>query len=99
MAADDRTALERLCRYMARPAVASARVSVLLDGNVAWRVKTPRSAVATHRVMTPMEFMARLSALVLPPRTPLVRYHGVVAPDSPWRVAVVPRMRRACDGP
>ncbi len=40
--------------------------------------------------MTPMEFMARLAALVPPPRTPLVRYHGVLAPNSPWRVAVVP---------
>ena len=28
--ADDRDALERLCRYMARPAVAAGRVSVLL---------------------------------------------------------------------
>jgi len=87
---EDREALERLCRYMARPAVASGRVSVLPDGNVAYRVKSPRSAGATHRVMTPMEFMARLSALVPPPRTPLVRYHGVLAPNSPWRVAVVP---------
>jgi hypothetical protein len=90
VAADDRDALERLCRYMARPAVASGRVSVLPDGNVAYRVKSPRSAGATHRVMTPMEFMARLSALTPPPRTPLVSYHGVVAPNSPWRVAVVP---------
>ncbi len=90
VAADDRGALERLCRYMARPAVASGRVSVLPDGNVAYRVKSPRSAGATHRVMTPMEFMGRLSALVPPPWTPLVRYHGVVAPNSPWRVAVVP---------
>nr|MBK7070558.1 transposase [Deltaproteobacteria bacterium] len=34
--------------------------------------------------MTPMEFMGRLSAVVAPPRTPLVRYHGVLAPNSPW---------------
>jgi len=90
VAGDDRTALERLCRYMARPAVASGQVSVLPDGNVAYRVRSPRSAGATHRVMTPMEFMARLSALVPPPRSPLVRYQGVLAPNSPWRVAVVP---------
>jgi hypothetical protein len=90
VAANDRDGLERLCRYMARPAVASGRVTRLPDGNVAYRVKSPRSTGATHRVMTPMEFMARLSALVPPPRTPLVRYHGVVAPNSPWRVAVVP---------
>nr|MBK7063943.1 transposase zinc-binding domain-containing protein [Deltaproteobacteria bacterium] len=60
--ADDRSALERLCWYMARPAVAAGRVTRLPDGNVA------------YRVMGPMEFMARLSALVPPPRTPLVRY-------------------------
>jgi hypothetical protein len=90
VAADERDALERLCRYMARPAVAAGRVSVLPDGNVAYRVKSPRSTGATHRVMTPMEFMARLSAPVPPPRTPRVRYHGVVAPNSPRRVAVVP---------
>ncbi|MBK6532506.1 MAG: transposase [Deltaproteobacteria bacterium] len=81
VAADDRDGLERLCRYMARPAVASGRVRVLPDGNVVYRVKSPRSAGATHRVMTPMEFMARLSALVAPPRTPLVRYQGVLAPE------------------
>ena len=40
--------------------------------------------------MTPVEFIARLAALVPPPRHPLVRYHGVFAPHSPWRVAVVP---------
>ncbi|MBK6531357.1 MAG: transposase [Deltaproteobacteria bacterium] len=82
VAGDDRAGAERLCRYMARPAVASGRVTRLPDGNVAYRVKSPRSAGATHRVMTPMEFIARLSALVPPPRSPLVRHHGVLAPIS-----------------
>ena len=101
VAAEDRDALERLCRYMARPAVAAGRVSVLPDGTVAYRVKSPRSAGATHRLMTPMEFMARWSTRVPPPRAPLVRYHGVIAPNSPWRVAVVPRptvAARTCPG-
>ena len=88
--ASDRVGLERLCRYMGRPPVATGRVSVLPDGNVAYRVKSPRSAAKTHRIMTPVEFIARLAALVPPPRHPLVRYHGVLAPNSPWRVAVVP---------
>ncbi len=88
--ASDRVGLERICRYMGRPPVATGRVSVLPDGNVAYRVKSPRSAAKTHRIMTPVEFIARLAALVPPPRHPLVRYHGVFAPHSPWRVAVVP---------
>ncbi|MFM7299434.1 MAG: transposase [Planctomycetota bacterium] len=40
--------------------------------------------------MEPLEFMARLAALVPPPRHPLGRYHGVFAPNSPWRGAVIP---------
>ena len=35
--------------------------------------------------------MARLSALIAPPRYPLTRYHGVLAPHSPHRAKVVPR--------
>ncbi|MDB4928730.1 MAG: transposase [Myxococcaceae bacterium] len=91
VAANDRDGLERIpvCRCMARPVVASGRVARQPDGKVAWRVKPPRSA-GDASVITPMELMARLSALVPPPRTPLVRYQGVVAPNSPWRVAVVP---------
>jgi hypothetical protein len=50
--------------------------------------------------MTPMELMARLSAIIAPPRYPLVRYSGVLGPRSSWRRDVVPKQReppRACD--
>jgi hypothetical protein len=36
--------------------------------------------------MTPLELLARLAALVPPPRYPLVRYHGVLAPHATWLV-------------
>jgi hypothetical protein len=49
--------------------------------------------------MTSLEFMARLAALVPPPRLPLLRYHGVFAPRSPWRREVVPRPRDPRRGP
>ncbi|MEN9581909.1 MAG: hypothetical protein RJA70_4918 [Pseudomonadota bacterium] len=42
------------------------------------------------RVMTPMQFMARLAALIPPPRHPLIRFHGVFAPHSRFRKQVVP---------
>jgi Putative transposase len=49
--------------------------------------------------MTPVELLARLSALVPPPRYPLVRYHGVFAPHAKRRIAVVPRPERTrCTG-
>jgi len=36
----------------------------------------------THLVIEPLDFMARLAALVPPPRMHLTRYHGVFAPHS-----------------
>jgi len=92
--AEDRAALERLCRYVARPAVCGERVEALEDGRVAYRLKQPRHGGETHRVMSGREFMARLVALIPPPRSPLVRYHGVFAPNSPWRAVIVPGPRR-----
>src|SRR5262245_13367351 len=50
-------------------------------------MKTPRRG-STHRVMTPVELLARLAILVPPPYFPLVRYHGVFAARSSWRALV-----------
>ena len=36
----------------------------------------------THIVMSPLEFMQRLAALVPRPRLHLIRFHGVLAPRS-----------------
>src|SRR5271155_5187772 len=38
-----------------------------------------------------MEFMARLAALLPPPKIPFVRYHGVFASRSSWRPLVTPK--------
>jgi hypothetical protein len=45
--------------------------------------------------MEPLEFLARLAALVPPPRTPLIRFHGAIAPNFPHRGAVVALAPRA----
>ena len=39
--ADDRQALEQLCRYITRPAVANERVQTNAAGQVVLRLKTP----------------------------------------------------------
>jgi hypothetical protein len=44
-------------------------------------------------VLEPLDFMARLAALVPPPRMHLTRYHGVFAPHSSWRAAITPARR------
>jgi hypothetical protein len=41
--------------------------------------------------MTGTELLARIAALVPPPRFPLVRYHGCFAPAHIWRRSVVPK--------
>ena len=45
----------------------------------------------THLVMSPLEFMQRLAALVPRPRLHLIRFHGVLAPNAKLRALVVPQ--------
>jgi hypothetical protein len=96
----DRKGRESLVRYMLRPAIAVERVSILRDGAIAYRTKYRTRSGATHRVMTPIEFMCRLAALVPPPRVHMVRYYGVLAPASPLRKLVVPAQAEpGCEHP
>jgi hypothetical protein len=91
---------ERLVRYGARPPLSLERLRRLPGGRVAYRLKYVSRGRGKHRIMTALEFMARLAALIAPPRYPLVRYGGVLAPHSKWRGEIVPspRERRdACD--
>ena len=92
IASGDDDGRERLLRYCARPAFALDRLEILRDGRIAYRVKTVRKG-RTHRVMTAPEFLARLAALIPPPRYPLVRYSGVFSSGSKWRKLVVPKPR------
>src|SRR5208283_4858069 len=101
VAAGHRTFLERLFRYGARPALALDRLARLPDGRFSYRMKYPLHG-HTHRILQPMELMARLASVIPPPRYPLVRYAGVFAAGSPWRKLVVPEhppaphARRCC---
>jgi hypothetical protein len=53
-------------------------------------------------ILEPLDLLARLAALVPPPRTHLARYHGVFAPHHARRAAVTPAGRgptcRRCGG-
>ncbi len=62
--AGDREGLERLCRYCARPPFRLERLSLLPDGRLAYLLRKPRRNGATHLVMTPMQFLARISSLI-----------------------------------
>lgn len=56
-------------------------------------LKTPYRDGTTHVIFEPLDFIARLAALVPRPRVNLTRFHGVFAPNSQQRVLVTPRKR------
>ena len=88
--ARDRQRLERLCRYAARPPIATERLSRLDDGRLLYELKHCWRDGTTHIGFEPLEFLEKLAALVPPPRFNLVRYHGVLAPAARHRKRVVP---------
>jgi hypothetical protein len=71
--AHDRNRLEQPCRYITRPALADERVQLNAAGQVELKLKTSSRDGTTHLVMSPLECMQRLAALVprLRLRTPM----------------------------
>lgn len=89
--AHQRRKLDRLCRYITRPPIATKRLSVDDHGRVVYRYKRPFRDGSTHVVLEPLDFIARLAALVPRPRLNLTRFHGVFAPNFKHRHSIVPR--------
>ncbi len=87
--ADQRRELEHLCRYITRPAIANARLKRNHAGQVVLQLKSAYQDGTTHVVMSPLQFMQRLAALVPRPRLHLIRFHGVLAPHAKLRAAIV----------
>jgi hypothetical protein len=100
ISAEDDLGRERLCRYGLRPPFSLSRFRVLRDGRISYRVKKSARRTSRCRIMTPVECIARLCALVPPPRYPLTRFHGVLAPRAKLRPRIVPKLpesvARAC---
>jgi hypothetical protein len=62
-----RQKLERLCRYITRPAVAIERLSLTPQGNIRYGLKTPYRDGTTHVIFEPLDFIARLASLIPTP--------------------------------
>jgi hypothetical protein len=86
----DEEAVERLCRYVCRPALAKSRIEEAPGGGVVLRFKRPWSDGTTGLRLTDLELVQRLAALVPPPHANMVLYHGVFGPSAAWRDEVVP---------
>ena len=74
----------------AGPAICLEQLSVNSSGQVVYRLKQPFRDGTTHVLFSPEDFIARLAALVPRPGCNLTRYHGVFAPNSALRRAMVP---------
>jgi hypothetical protein len=92
--AHQRSKLERLCRYVTRPPIATKRLSIDDRGRVVYRYKRPFRDGSTHVILEPLDFMSRLAALVPRPRLNLTRFHGIFAPNFKHRRQIVPRQPR-----
>jgi hypothetical protein len=88
---EDRSNLERLCRYLLRPPFTLGRLGQREDGKLTYRLKRKDKAGNTVLVMTPLELMARLANLIPGPRQRLRKLFGILAPRSPGRKKVLPK--------
>ncbi len=91
--ANERDKLKRLCRYITRPAVSEKRLSLTEHGQVRYSLKNPWRDGTTYVIFEPLDFIARLAALVPKPRVNLTRFHGVFAPNSQHRALITPAGR------
>ena len=88
IAANDRHGLERLPRYCARPPFAGERIEELDRHRLIYHLPKPGPDGRTQLILSPLELIERISALVPPPRQHRHRYYGVLASNAPLRAAV-----------
>ena len=85
-----RATLECVCKYILRPPLARDRLTFGGDGRVFWELKRPYDDGTTHLAFEPLVLLERLAALVPPPRSHTVLYHGVLSSNAAWRPEVLP---------
>ena len=90
VAANDKQGRLTLCRYILRPPLANDRLKILDDGDVSLQFKKPWSDGTASVELAPLALIARLAALVPPPRRHTVIYFGALASHSASRSQVVP---------
>ena len=89
--------MERHCRYITRPPVAETRLSLTENSKIRVELKTPYCNGTTHIIFEPLDFMARLAALVPKPRVNLTRFHGDYAPNCKLRSAITSGNKKKAD--
>jgi hypothetical protein len=72
--ADEPEKLERLCRYISRPAISEQRLSMTDHGKVRYELKTPYRDGTTHIFFEPIDFIGKLAALIPQSRLNLTQF-------------------------
>ena len=86
----DRKRVERMCRYLARPPIATARLTETGDGDeLRYELKKAWRDGTRFVRLDPYELLARICAMVPPPWFNMIRFHGVLAPNAKLREQVV----------
>ncbi|MEZ5485833.1 MAG: transposase, partial [Lysobacteraceae bacterium] len=73
--------------------VSEQRLSISPQGSVRYEPKTAWRNGTTHVEWDAVDFIAKLAALVPPPRVHLTRFHGVFAPNANLRAQLTPSGR------
>ena len=84
----DRAGRERLLRYCARPPFALDHLHQHDAEHLRYDIAKPRPDGPRALVLTPLELLDQIAALVPPPPVHRHRYYGVLAPNAPLRAAV-----------
>jgi hypothetical protein len=80
------------CGYITR-AIANERLALNRTGHVVLTLKTPYREGTTHIVMSPLEFIQRLAALVPRPRLDLIHFIYLLSTGVSFCVDVAPEVR------
>jgi len=88
-----RGVLEKMCRYILRGPLAESRITIVGQGRVLLKLKTPYKSGTTHLSFSKEQFIARLMALIPPPRMNLIRYHGVFAANNKKRKSITKKAK------
>ena len=85
-----REALEKLCKYVCRPAIAATRLEQVDAATIRISLKNEWAGGVRAVLVSPRDLVIRALAQVPLPRRPSIRYHGCFAPNSHARAQVVP---------
>ena len=79
----------RLARYCARPAFSAERLDRWDNETRVHRLKRPLASGESSLVLSPVELLSRLAALVPPPRRHGIHYYGVLSAHAKLREKVI----------